>query len=630
MMLLGLLALACETPETQDTQVCVTDAVFFEEEVAPVLSDCVGCHLEGGVASEARYALAVGTDEDTLAANRAALEAFILDTEDGAELLLDKPSGQISHAGGLRMDRSDPAYAALHEFVARTQDPGGCAHPGTPLPTCDGSELQGAPIAPRRLTDAQLRNAARDLFGVDPGPGVFPPSVRGKDFRTFASANPVSGPDAEQLMLAAETVAELVDVDALLGGCATDACAHDWVLEAAERAYRRPLTQKEQQIATRFVDAGLSVDEGVRMSIMLLLQSPQFLYLDAVPEDSGVLDDHAIAARLAFFLTDTLPDETLREAAAAGELHTREQVAAQAARLVQDPRALRAVENFHDDWLDGYRMDGAERDASYYPHFSEATLASMQAEMDLMVTEVLWGGEATFANLMFSQTTWVDSELAAIYDLPDPGPGWHRVELGPERPGVLTRAGFLTGHAYTASSSPVQRGAFVLQEMLCEELVPPQDVNMDLPPESEEAETIRERLAQHAADPACASCHDRMDPIGFAFENFDAVGSWRDDWESGIPVDATGSLADPAGDFDGAAEMLGSVATSERAMRCYAQRWYEYGQGRPVDDADLCSLSAVQARFEASGGDIRALMVDIAVSDAFRAQIPSETAQEAE
>ncbi len=247
--------------------------------------------------------------------------------------------------------------------------------------------------------------------------------------------------------------------------------------------------------------------------------------------------------------------------------------------------------------------------------------------MDLLVSEVVWGGSGRFEDLMFTTTTWVDSELAAIYGLPDPGPGWHRVQLDDTRPGALTRAGFLTGHAYAATSSPVKRGAFVLQELLCEELIPPQDVNMELPPEGPTALTIRDRLAQHAADPTCAGCHVRMDPLGYAFENFDAVGAHRHEWESGIPVDATGSLDEPAGDFDGAAEMIALIGTSAQARQCYTRRWYEYGQGRPVADADLCSLRIVQDRFEASGGDIRALMVDIALTDAFRAQVPSPDPQ---
>lgn len=606
-----------DPPEPVDTVVveapCVTDDAFFADVVVPVLADCETCHVADGAAAQARWTLVPGDD----VANRTALRDFV--AIEGT-LLLDKPSGRVSHGGGVRISPDTAAYEALREFVARALAPGGCEDPGDPVAGC-GPELHAAPVSPRRLTDRQLRHAVEDLFGVRLGDGVFPPTVRGPDFRTFASSNPVTAPDAEQLMIAAETVAAQVDLTEIVRCLDPEACAREALLDWGTRAFRRPLTSREADVLTRFVDAGLPPTEAVQLGLMVLLQSPQFLYVDVVPEETALLTDHAIAARLALFLTDSLPDAELRAVADAGALHTREQVADQARRLVADARAVRAVRGFHDDWLDSYRLDAAERDPGRYPGFSDATRQSLHTELDLVVSEVVWSGSARFEDLLFTQTTWVDSEVARIYGLPDPGPGWHRVDLGPERPGVLTRAGFLACHAYAAASSPVQRGAFVVHELFCEDLEPPQDVNMDLPPESEVATTIRERLAQHAADPTCAGCHDRMDPMGFAFEHFDAEGAWRDQWESGLDVDATGSLEDPAGDFDGAAEMMGLVATSPRAQACYAQRWYEYALGHPAGPEDRCSLAAVQARFEATGGDLRSLLVDLAITDAFRGQI---------
>ena len=182
---------------------------------------------------------------------------------------------------------------------------------------------------------------------------------------------------------------------------------------------------------------------------------------------------------------------------------------------------------------------------------------------------------------------------------------------------MLSRTAFLTAHAYAASSSPVRRGAWVLENLLCEDLVPPPGIDTTLPELGGEIETIRDKLAAHAADPACRSCHDRIDPIGFSFENYDGVGAWRDAWSSGIPVDATGSLEEPTGDFDGYGEMIALVASSERARACYAQRWFEYAVGRPAGPGDACSLRTLADRFEASGGDIRSLLVDISLTDAF-------------
>ena len=139
---------------------------------------------------------------------------------------------------------------------------------------------------------------------------------------------------------------------------------------------------------------------------------------------------------------------------------------------------------------------------------------------------------------MFSRVTWVNSDLAALYGLADPGP-WHRVTLDDKRPGIYPHA-FLTAHGYT-DSAPVKRGYFVLSEMLCQELSVPPDVDMVVPEDNDGATTIRERLLQHQTDSACAACHERID-IGFAFEHFDAIGGWRDQWENGIDVDATGTV----------------------------------------------------------------------------------------
>ena len=196
----------------------------------------------------------------------------------------------------------------------------------------------------------------------------------------------------------------------------------------------------------------------------------------------------------------------------------------------------------------------------------------MRTETDLFVTEVLWSGEVNYEDLFFSNMTWINSDLAQFYSLPDPGPGWHRVELDESRPGILTRSAFLAAHAYTGSSAPIKRGHFILKEMLCEELSVPPDVNTVIPEESEEAATIRERLLQHQSDPSCSGCHDKIDPIGFSFEHFDAIGAWRDNWESGIPIDATGDIH--LGSFDDASELIAMAATTNTAKMLF-KRWFE-------------------------------------------------------
>jgi hypothetical protein len=599
---------------------CVTDDDFWSAEVAPLLAaDCVACHTATGMAGETRLLLVPGDDDAT----RAAVSAFLTAEEDGAQLILDKPTNSVSHGGGTRFGVLERPYAVLHEHRARVQAPGSCAHPGDAPITCDDGLTRPGPIELRRLTSTQVENSIHAVLGVTLPADTFPPTTRGPDFRTFATNNGVSPAGAESIMLAAEGAAEAVDLAAALDcGDTEAACARAWIAGTAPLLYRRDLRPDEETALMRFLDAGLDAETATRMAVETMLQSPQFLYLDAgwATQRDGVarLDDHSVAARLSTFLTDHPPDSELRAAADAGSLSTRAEVRAHAIRLLATPEAADVVAGFHRDWLDLYMLDDMTRDPERYPEWDADLIADLRTELDLFTTEVVWYGDGRLDTLLFSEDTWVNPRIAAIHGLDDPGEGWHPVSLDPERrPGALTRPAFLAAHGYAAASSPVRRGAWVLEEMLCEDLVPPPGVNMELPDESEETPTIRERLQQHWTDPNCASCHVRIDPIGYSMEHYGALGEWRDAWESGIAVDASGGLEDPAGDFVGAAEMLALVGASDRARACYAQRWFEYGMGRPAHADDVCSLDTLAQRFDAADGDIRTLMLDVAMTDAF-------------
>lgn len=612
-----------------DPDDCVDDSAFFADAAAPMLeTECTGCHLSDGPAGGTRYVLAPLSDPEALSTNYAMLQALVETV--GTETVLAKPTGETSHGGGVRFGVLDSQYALLHELVARIEAPGACAHPGSPPITCTDDAIHPGAAPLRRLTDLQYQTLVADVFGVDLPAGLFPATPLGEGFRTAATNNVVSAAGAESVMLAAEHVSDAVDLEGAFDCGDTDAtCARAWLLDHAEATWRRPLTSGEQDIVTRFLDAGLSPEDGVRMGVFLLLQAPAALYVDeatAAPVRTGdrpehdvyALDPHAVASRLSFFVADAPPDATLRAAAADDALSTRAQVAEQAARLVAQPRTTDVVARFHQDWLHLHQLRDQLKDETVFPQFDDALVDDMFAETDLYTTEVVWMGDATFDQLMFDTTGWVTPELAAIYGVSTPDGGWSRVALPDEtRPGVLSRTAFLTAHAYAATSSPVRRGAWVIENLLCEDLVPPPGINTTLPEESGELETIRDRLAAHAADPACRTCHDRIDPIGFSFENYDGIGAWRDSWVSGHPVDATGSLDDPAGDFDGYAEMIALVASTPRARSCYARRWFEYAVGRPAGPGDACSLDRLADRFEASGGDIRSLLVDITLTDAF-------------
>jgi len=615
---------------TTDTSTdCTTDEEQFLRDLSPVLqSDCIGCHVEGGLAGDSRNVLVPDTDPDHVATNRAVLEPLALEELDGTSLLLLKALGEAGHTGGARMSLVDPEYGALEEFVARVHLPGGCDDPGDGPEACAPGEVDPGTAPLRRLTDLQVQNAAEDLFGVRPTDGVFPPTELGEHYRTWSVANPVGAAGVEGVMLAAEEVAAGVaaDVRTHTGCDPSDAtCLETWRDDVAYKTWRHPLTVEEQDLVTLVWESDTDPAEQVRRHVAFLLQAPQFLYLgltagDELDVDLDHFDDHVVASRLSFFLLDTTPSDELLALAAAGQMHTRAQVLAQANQLVLDHRALPVVAQFHQDWLHTYQLDTIAKDTDVYPQFGPALVDELKGELDLFTTEVVFSGNGTFDDLLYSRTTWTTPELDAIYGTTSEreGDGWERRELGPERPGVLGRAGFLTAHAYSTTSSPVRRGVFVIEQMLCQELEAPDDVPLDLE-EPTDTTTIRDRLAAHAADPACRACHDVIDPVGFSMENFGALGEWRDDWENGIPVDATGTLADPvAGDFDGMSEMLAVIDHGDLIRDCYVEHWFQYAVGRPAELADTCALETLGDRFAFTGGDLRDLLAQLAATDAMR------------
>ena len=207
---------ACGDPPTTAPADCVTDEAFFAAQAAPLLSaQCVTCHVEGGLAGGTRHVLVPFVDDAALAENMARLGALVRDTDDGAALLLQKPTGQVPHVGGARFDTLSPEYAVLHELVARLGEPGACEHPGEAPPTCEDGVIYPASAPLRRLTDAQVRHSIMDLVGVELPDGLFPATTSGPEFRTFANNNTVTSAGVEGVMLAAEHVSANMDLDTL-------------------------------------------------------------------------------------------------------------------------------------------------------------------------------------------------------------------------------------------------------------------------------------------------------------------------------------------------------------------------------------------------------------------------------
>jgi len=497
---------------------------------------------------------------------------------------------------------------------------------------CSGELIPG-PATIRRMTRWEYNNTVRDLLGDTTRPADnFVAEEESAGFQNNADAHTVSALLAEQYLEAAEGIAEraTADLHGLLGCDPTDDCVGEFVARFGERAFRRPLEPDEVDRFTELFARGRSQFDartGVEWVLTGMLQSPHFLYRvekgEAVEGSPGVaaVSSWEMASRLSYFLWGTMPDEELFAAARGDALRTRVQVAAQARRMLVDPRAKEIVRIFHAQWLDLELVDRIEKDPTAFPAFTEELRASMRGEIETFIDHVVWeaGGDARL--LFTAPYSFVDAELAALYGVAPPeGEGHIRVDLDPgQRAGLLTSAGILALKAKTDQTSPIHRGQFVREQLLCTTLPPPPPGLVVEVPDPDPNLTTRERFARHASDPSCAGCHELMDPIGFGFEAYDGIGRWRAE-ENGLAIDASGEVveSDLPGPFDGAVELSNQLAQSGQVKECLVRQWFRFAYGRLETPEDACTIDTLTASFEASGNDVLDLLVELTLTDAFR------------
>lgn len=527
-----------------------------------------------------------------------------------------------------------------------------------PAPVCAAGEVSPGPSPIRRLTRFEYNLTVRDLLGVRGDPAnALPAEEEALGFQNNASSLNVTPILAEKYMTLAETVSRAATEDlSKLTSCkasmpTTDrrVCVRSFVGDLAQRTYRRPVTEVEvdelvavfDSAATLYADAESPETtifrEGVAMVIEALLQSPEFLYrvelgeaVEAITTASGQrvkpLDSWEMASRLSFFLWGSMPDDELFGAAEAGALETKEQIAVQARRMLADPKARDAVTVFHRQWLDYDRLNNVTKDAALYPDWSPAIGALMQEEMQHFIGDVVFDGPGDLGTLLTANYTYANDELANFYGKPAASDAFERIELDRDRhAGLLSMGAIQSYYAHSNQSSPVHRGKLVREALLCDVLQPPPPGLVFEVPEPSPDATTRERFAQHSADPACSGCHELMDPIGFGFENYDGVGRYRAE-ENGKLIDATGTIVDSDvdGDFVGVRELSEKLLSSEEVKQCYAKMWFRFAYGRGETPADECSLDTTAKTFEATGSNVRELLVALTQTDAFLYRLARE------
>lgn len=535
---------------------------------------------------------------------------------------------------------------------------GGEAGDGDDTGTPSGDEGGGcgtvaaAPL--RELTRFEYGNTVHDLLGADAAvaDAFVGDAVEGVFERN--SGRVVTEPLAEQYMRAAEELAPAADVLALAGctpasAAEEGACADAFVRGFGRRLFRRPPGEARVARFLALFDAArhdpelaLDFEGALRVVLEAMLQSPLFLHHieygdpDAVDELGRVpLSQYELASRLAYTLWGSMPDDALLDAAEAGELAEPDALEAHARRLLEDPRARPAAARFYTQWLHLHRIDNAAKSSERYPQLDNALRTSMREETERFLDEQLWGdGEGTVAELFTADHSFVDAGLAELYgiEVGELGDGeWMRVEALPDdRRGVLGHAGFLASHATSEDSSPVHRGVYVRDRLMCQPIPLPPDFDPTLP-EPMAGETPPELVERHLSDPSCAGCHTFFDPIGLGFERYDGIGAARTEYVGGKPVDAKGEIVgsdDEAtdGTFEGLAGLAEKLAASNQVRDCVAQQANTFALGSAA--ATECVSDELVLAFAASGGDLRELMVDVVRSQAFRMRAADDTETE--
>lgn len=552
-----------------------------------------------------------------------------------------KPARAWSRLGWSRLGWSRLGWGCVGLALATL---GGCeARPElTPSrTTCDPPAARRAPL--RLLTRSEYDNTIRDLLGDDSAPSrAFPPEPNVGGFDNNAESHLANPLLVEQLTSAARELSQRAVRDHLdtLAPCpnAADAddCVDDFLGRFGKRAFRRPLTASERtSFLTLYRKAAptLGYEAAIGLLIEAFLQSPQFLYRVEAPLQADVasaeaplpLGPYELASRLAYFLWGSMPDDELLAAAEEGRLGTADELEAQARRLLADPRARAQVSRFHERWLGLSRFETVVRDTNEVP--SERVNESWRRSLLAFVDDVFWSEDGTLADLFTSPVVFVDDTLAELYGL-SAGEGSELlpVTLEDARAGLLTQPGLMAMLAHPNQSSPIHRGVFVREHILCRPVpAPPPSVN-NTPPDPDPNATTRERFAVHTKDPACATCHQLIDPLGFGFEQFDELGRYRDE-ENGHPVDASGEVRhapDPNldGPFHGAAELGRRLADSSAPGQCLSRYWYRFALGRMDSAEDACTTEGIAQSLERAGGRLEEILIALVRSDAFRQRAP--------
>ncbi len=512
----------------------------FRTTLFPILekANCRACHNADGVASATRLHFPEpGADAAKIAAFGNSLVILVDRQNPEASLLWRKPTARMPHTGGERIKQNSPEEAVLKAWIAKLAQLSGAdlakALKYRELESAGGGASQDAEL--RRLTHSQYNHTVRDLLGDQTSPAMqFPPEDFVNGFLNQSRGQSLSPLLVEAYSDAAEKLAQGAfrggDTHGLFSCKPSPECGKRFVREFGQRAFRRPL----EPVELKRYDALLAKDpdplKGAQLVVEAMLQSPNFLFWINTTTDPK-LKAWATASRLSYSVWDSMPDAELFAAAERGELATRAGVEKQLRRMLADPRAHEALDEFVSQWLRFDRLATASKDRRKFPYFTRETADAMITEARTFVSDLVWN-DGNFMDLFTAKYGYVSPELARIYGVPAPARDFDKVAFPAtsERAGILGQGLFLALTAKPDESSPTARGLFVREQFLCQHVPdPPPGVNTNLPPVTEaKPQTNRDRMSEHTTNASCATCHKLMDAVGFGLEKFDAVGARRE------------------------------------------------------------------------------------------------------
>ena len=490
----------------------------------------------------------------------------------------------------------------------------------------------------RRLSRFEYSNTVRDLLGDASDPGhELPPEAEVAGFSNNAAAQTVSVELAQAYFTVAKSVAaratsipasfvKLLPCAADVSDASADACARTFIGSFARQAYRRALSEGEQnelaQLHASVRAGGGDFAAATAAVIAAVLQAPDFLYrlewgsADAAPSRLRRPSGDEMATRLSYLFWGTQPDGALRMAAEAGKLVSAEEIKLQATRLLQDPRALALVAYFFDSLIPlATLLDASRSDPGYSPAFGQR---AREATQRFLLHEI-FERDGSWPSVLNAPYAFGDESIAKIYGVNGIlGDALQKFELDPkQRSGLLTQVGVLAAlTTKNNGASPSRRGGFIQQRILCRAAAP---AHPNVPPALVTADglTARERWTRGMTDPTCQLCHGQMDALGFALGNYDALGRYQT-VDNGQTIDAHVDISG-VGSIQSPVELAQTLATLPEAQACFVQHWLEFGFGKSLDDsdADRCLTRNLNRAFADAGFNIRQLLIDLTQTDAF-------------